>query len=357
MYLAALFDIRQHKYHRIDSEKPRRRSSSDDEESTLAFTSSLHSTSTSRPLRLRFLLGICTKTSLALTSLIVVIYFLSLIPPNERSIEKDLKHYFQPLGIRPAEWDVVMEMKDVGCVRRYSGGGEVNKNSSFLADLGERIVESGCSVFPVPDVGLITHLFWAGKWRDASHALTLDAWLATQPFDTSSLIWWYEGSGPSESFRKKYTGADSPYRNVVSFRKFDESLAEGTCLTGMREWTDAEYRKEINLPIPSRSDLIRLLLLSKFGGIWLDADSVPLRDLTPLVRAGPAVASFENTINNNFLVYGPAWSGVGKRVLSLACQMPYNETKINELYPELKTKGSSRLASVESFFVTDVEYL
>ncbi|GAA5967698.1 hypothetical protein JCM3765_000004, partial [Sporobolomyces pararoseus] len=181
-------------------------------------------------------------------------------------------------------------------------------------------------------------LFWAGNWRDASHGLTLDAWLATQPFETSSLIWWYEGVGPSDAFREKYTGADSPYRNVVSFRKFDESLAEGTCLMGMREWIDEKYRQEINMPIPSRSDLIRLLLLSKFGGIWLDADSIPLRDLTPLVRAGPAVASFENTINNNFLVYGPAWSGVGERVLSLACQMPYNETKINELYPELKTK-------------------
>jgi len=55
---------------------------------------------------------------------------------------------------------------------------------------------------------------------------------------------------------------------------------------------DADYRKEIKLPVPTRSDLIRLLLLSKFGGIWLDADSIPLRDFTPLIRVGPVAPSY-----------------------------------------------------------------
>ncbi|GAA5985510.1 hypothetical protein JCM5350_004022 [Sporobolomyces pararoseus] len=274
-----------------------------------------------------------SKFAAALGFIMLLSSLVSFIPPSERSIKNDVKRFFIPQGIKPAAWDV--PVTDINCVRRFSGGGEVNKNSSFLADLGERIVESGCSVFPVPDVGLITHLFWAGNWRDASHALTLDAWLATQPFETSSLIWWYEGVGPSDSFREKYTGADSPYRNVVSFREFDESLADGTCLTGMREWIDPDYRKELEMPVSTRSDLIRLLLLSKFGGIWLDADSVPLRDFTPLVRVGPVAPSYGGTINNNFLLYGPSWSGVGDRVLSLACQMPYDKTLLHEKYPQL----------------------
>jgi len=252
------------------------------------------------------------KLAGALGFIILLASLVSLIPQNERSIKNDVKNFFAPQGIKPAAWDVPIQ--DPDCVRRYSGGGEVNHNSSFLADLDERIVESGCSVFPIPDAGLIvsspllvyysekplisftlsqTHLFWAGKWRDASHSMTLDAWLATQPWETSSsLIWWYEGAGPSEEWADKYTGSESPYRNVVSFRRFDEALAEGTCLTSMREWMDADYRKEIKLPVPTRSDLIRLLLLSKFGGIWLDADSIPLRDFTPLIRVGPVAPSY-----------------------------------------------------------------
>lgn len=65
---------------------------------------------------------------------------------------------------------------------------------------------------------------------------------------------------------------------------------------GMREWTDPEYREELKMPVSTRSDLIRLLLLSKFGGIWLDADSVPLRDFTPLVRGGPVAPSYGSTL-------------------------------------------------------------
>ncbi|GAA5872204.1 hypothetical protein JCM16303_001013 [Sporobolomyces ruberrimus] len=274
-----------------------------------------------------------SKIASALALIVVISSLVSFIPPSERSIKNDMKKFFTPRGIKPAAWDV--PVKDIDCVRSFSGGGEVNKNSSFLADLDERIVESGCSVFPVPDAGLITHLFWAGNWRSGSHGLTIDAWLATQPFETSSLIWWYEGAGPPPEFVEKYTGPTSPYREVVSFKKFDDTLAEGTCLTSMKEWMDEDYRKEVNMPIQTRSDLIRLLLLSKFGGIWLDADSVPLRDFTPLIRAGPVVPTYQYTINNNFLIYGPSWSGVGERVLNLACQMPYNPDKIHELYPDL----------------------
>jgi mannosyltransferase OCH1-like enzyme len=64
----------------------------------------------------------------------------------------------------------------------------------------------------------------------------------------------------------------------------------------MREWTDEEYRKEIHMPIQTRSDLIRLLLLSKYGGMWLDADSIPLRDFTPLIRAGPVAPTYDHTV-------------------------------------------------------------
>ncbi|GAA5834110.1 hypothetical protein JCM3766R1_004461 [Sporobolomyces carnicolor] len=274
-----------------------------------------------------------SKFGAALGFILLLSSLVSFVPPSERSIKNDVKRFFAPQGIKPASWDVPVQ--DLDCVRRYGGGGEVNRNSSFLADLEERIVESGCSVFPVPDAGLITHLFWAGPWRHSSHALTLDAWLATQSFETSSLIWWYEGDGPSPEFAARYTGPDSPYRHVVTFQRFDEALAEGTCLMDMREWNDHEYRKELDMPVSTRSDLIRLLLLSKYGGIWLDADSVPLRDFTPLVRAGPVAPSYGSTINNNFLLYGPSWSGVGDRVLNLACQMPYDKVLLKSKFPEL----------------------
>ncbi|GAA5834234.1 hypothetical protein JCM3766R1_004496 [Sporobolomyces carnicolor] len=304
-----------------------------DEDSKLASPSSFASRSLSVP-RFRFRL-LARRFLAAFILAVVFLYPISLLIPSERSIRRDFNRYFRPRGIQPAAWDVPIAGKQFDCVRKFSGGGEVNVKSSFLADLGERIAESGCPVYPIPDNGLITHLFWAGPWRHSSHALTLDAWLVTQPFETSSLIWWYEGDGPSPEFAAKYTGPDSPYRKIVSFRKFDDRFAHGTCLSRMKEWIDPQYQKKVNLPVTTRSDLIRLLLLSKFGGIWLDTDSIPLRDFTPLIRVGPAIASFEDTINNNFLLYGPSWPGVGGRVLNLACQMPYDKVLLNFKFPEL----------------------
>lgn len=94
-----------------------------------------------------------SKFGAALGFILLLSSLVSFVPPSERSIKNDVKRFFAPQGIKPASWDVPVQ--DLDCVRRYGGGGEVNRNSSFLADLEERIVESGCSVFPVPDAGLI----------------------------------------------------------------------------------------------------------------------------------------------------------------------------------------------------------
>lgn len=174
----------------------------------------------------------------------------------------------------------------------------------------------GCPVYPLPDEGLIvrisllltnrrslvlserrsaqTHLFWSGrKWRTPTFSLTTDSWLATQPSSPSStspnrLIWWYETPPPS-TFISHYTSPSSPYRSIVEFRQFDESLSEGTCLDEMREWKDLSYRREVEMPSMTRRDLVRLLILQRFGGVFADVDIVFLRDLKEVVRAGPGV--------------------------------------------------------------------
>ncbi|GAA5914021.1 hypothetical protein JCM5296_001543 [Sporobolomyces johnsonii] len=252
-----------------------------------------------------------TPTRLAIAGAFVVLLasMTSLIPTPERSIKRDVQEYFDPRGIAPADWTKVSE--NPSCLFDTFGN-SIDRNSSILADWGNAIAGSGCPVYPIPDAGLI-------------------------PLGTGNhLIWWYEGDGPDEASLERYTSPTSPYRHFVSFRKFDESLAEGTCLTSMREWADKEYQQEINLPVSTRSDLIRLVLLAKYGGIWLDADSVPLRDFTPLIRSGPGVPTDGGTINNNVLIYGPAWGGVGQRVLELACQMPYNITAVKERFPDFQ---------------------
>jgi hypothetical protein len=49
--------------------------------------------------------------------------------------------------------------------------------------------------------------------------------------------------------------------------------------------------------------------------------------------------AFQFYFSNNFLLYGPSWSGVGDRVLSLACSMPYDKELLHEKYPEVDMGG------------------
>jgi hypothetical protein len=120
---------------------------------------------------------------------------------------------------------------------------------------------------------LQTHIFWSGRWRNPSHGIVTDAWLATQPLkDGHRLRWWYEGEGPDAAFLERYTSPSSPYSQYVEVAEFNEAKeSAGTCLEGMREWTDLEYAKSLEMPIQTKSDLVRTLLLKNYGGIWLDS--------------------------------------------------------------------------------------
>lgn len=55
----------------------------------------------------------------------------------------------------------------------------------------------------------------------------------------------------------------------------------GTCFEKMPEYNSLQYRERVEMPMESWSDLVRVLLLGKYGGIWLDADTLLLRDMTP----------------------------------------------------------------------------
>ena len=59
----------------------------------------------------------------------------------------------------------------------------------------------------------------------------------------------------------------------------------------MREWSDLDYRKEVEMPSMTRKELIKLLILERFGGIWMDVDTVVLKSLNDVARIGPSVVT------------------------------------------------------------------
>ncbi|BGP12157.1 hypothetical protein JCM10213_004722 [Rhodosporidiobolus nylandii] len=275
------------------------------------------------------------RLALAAALIILLSSLAHLAPPSSHSVKRDVARYFAPKGVKPATWGE--PVTDPLCLFDKMGDLTIDHKADMIGDFEARHPELGCPLYPIPDSGYIFHAFWSGPWRKPSHWLITDAWLATQRLsDGHRLVWWYQGDGPDAAFLERYTSPSSPYARYVEVRRFDDAVEpQGSCLMNMPEWRDPEYAASLEMPIQSKSDLVRLLLLSKYGGAWLDADTIPLRDMTPFLRIGPSSPMFPHgVINNHVLVYGPAWAGYGKAMLDMACAMPYDPVLFAAKFPD-----------------------
>lgn len=248
----------------------------------------------------------------------------------------DIERFFLPYNVTPAEWAIDANPSP-RCAWDYILQHDINARSSEIINWAEAYLDTNCPVYPVPETGMIFHFYWRGRWRSFND-LSIEAFLATQRLeDGHRLIYWYEDGGPPASTLEMF----QPYSEYVEFREVD-MLAEskGYCLEHMREWNDRTYRETLGMSIMTLSDMFRILLLTKYGGLWVDADAILLRDLTPLIRMGPwCVGTMLNpnagfgTWNNALLNYGPVGLGLGEKVLDLVCRMPFDPKKFREVWP------------------------
>ncbi|ODQ56284.1 hypothetical protein SAICODRAFT_22669 [Saitoella complicata NRRL Y-17804] len=266
------------------------------------------------------------KLAVAATAVLVLSAFAPSDPARSyraspSTYDRDMETYFRPRGLVPSAWGT--DPAPYTCVHDLVTRYDLNADSvpKALAHPSQ-----ACPLYPIPDGGLIFHAYWAGPWRPF-HEVMIDSFLATQRLgDGHKMVYWYVGPGPSENTRLKYAGGVG--KGYVEFREFAaENEATGTCLEQMSEWRDVKYREEVKMPVESYSDLVRTLLLAKYGGVWVDSDTLLLHDLTPLIRTGANAPRLGlNKWNNNLLVYGPPDAGIGQKVLEVSCSLSFNES-------------------------------
>lgn len=104
----------------------------------------------------------------------------------------------------------------------------------------------------------------------------LKSFFATQDISSTRFVLWSNGDLSGNPILRKYVEA---YPESFALQMVNvEELAKGTVLEGSallkskdsKAWTDG--------------DLIRLLLLWTYGGVWIDMDSLLTRDLEPLLE-------------------------------------------------------------------------
>ncbi|KAL0580605.1 hypothetical protein V5O48_001430 [Marasmius crinis-equi] len=104
----------------------------------------------------------------------------------------------------------------------------------------------------------------------------LKSFFATQNIHTSRLILWSNGDLSGNPILSKYAKRfpDAFVLKIVDI----PMLAVGTVLEGSHLLKSTDKKAWLD------GDLIRLLLLWNYGGVWVDMDSLLTRDLTPLLE-------------------------------------------------------------------------
>jgi hypothetical protein len=107
--------------------------------------------------------------------------------------------------------------------------------------------------------------------RTEKELMAIKSYLATQNLDKTELIVWSD-------FDISDNPLIQPYKKYVTFKVYDPiKEAVGTPLKG---------NKKLKMKDPLyylQSDLARILLLYKYGGVWYDMDVILLRDFKPIL--------------------------------------------------------------------------
>lgn len=133
-----------------------------------------------------------------------------------------------------------------------------------------RNVEAKNFTYPVGVVNFHTFVDTVKDWKET---VSVRSFFATQNFNRCKLHLWSESPETIEN------EAFSPFKGLIEFHLYDPLLeARGTVLEG---------REDILLATDSKcylkSDLFRLLITHKYGGIWFDIDMILLRDFVPIM--------------------------------------------------------------------------
>ena len=104
----------------------------------------------------------------------------------------------------------------------------------------------------------------------------LKSFFATQDVGTSRLVLWSNGDLSGNEILQKYLRT-YPESFVLQVADFQE-LSRGTALEGSELLEFHDQKAWVD------GDLLRLLVLWNYGGVWVDMDSLLTRDIRPLVE-------------------------------------------------------------------------
>ncbi|KAF9436304.1 hypothetical protein BGZ76_004335 [Entomortierella beljakovae] len=167
------------------------------------------------------------------------------------------------------------------------------------------------------------HIFWRGVISDKL-SLAARAFLFTQPLDRSILHLWIDSTdlpnGKPENYENNPFSKDlvsKPWKNFVRLHKWDQKAQQVHAYGLSDELELLSMVVKENVPPVALSDQARFMILHRYGGMYLDADVLLLRDMSPLYDSGMEFAyEWSNTqMYNTAILMLTRKSNVARRIL------------------------------------------
>ncbi|CAG8655417.1 2970_t:CDS:1 [Funneliformis caledonium] len=203
---------------------------------------------------------------------------------DEEGIAKNLSNNIQTFRTRPKEGHII----------DYTRVVDHCDMSKFLAEQCLEYLDKHESEYTIPNPNLtlndaskclpdqpptLFHVFWKGDFSDKI-AMMIKSFMFTQPLQCSKLYVWLDDNEMrlEDNPHAKPLLKFSP--KFIEFMKWDteEQLDHDPIYHGWKSIYHSERRTV------SFSDMVRFVVLQRYGGIYVDADVLLLRDLRPFYQ-------------------------------------------------------------------------
>ncbi|KAF8064648.1 hypothetical protein HT031_003449 [Scenedesmus sp. PABB004] len=185
----------------------------------------------------------------------------------------------------------------------------------------------------------------------AANLLSIRAFLMTQDLRVSRMLLWVPD--PAAVYDNRTAAFFDAWSDYVTLQRFDyDAEVAGTLWDGDAFFGNGTKVKEHMPHAGSYSDVVRILLLHKYGGFWMDNDAVLYNDVSHLLLTG---YQFVMRWMNLHIMRYAAGSALSVRAMELARSMPIDHPRFKEEIIEKRCKPHGYYQLVPaSYGFTDV---
>lgn len=146
--------------------------------------------------------------------------------------------------------------------------------------------EDGTDAAAAAETVMLFHVYWSGQVQGGGPhefhrqaALYVRSWLATQDMSQSKLWIWSHRDLSKDKHAAPFAG----HPNIEFKVSTPKEQCRGTVLESQMN-TKFSWAGEVGDKLNwANADVFRLLILWHYGGVWMDIDTILLRDLSPLL--------------------------------------------------------------------------